>query len=496
MKVVRLLGVFLHVAATAAIGLSAGAASAGEWYEVSGGSRVPDVPSPTCVYNCPDDTATGNSALSGGSSGALRSYKPARPDMNAVVGGMIMQGVLDAVLNPPRPAKGNMDAVIAAQQQAEALKAQQAARAKAADSATFRVLQSQVDGYKAVSTGSLALKGVDDDLTAMAAQAREPFDTAGDQTVNEGPGGAVQAPTPFFGDTLPEAELRLLVEPENDPRVVDLRQAQSFVTESIKNEVDARNLPVETLVKPERTAQECVALRKKLDGFLTQREKFARTVELSSSEFDVWQKQNREALMNAATEGISNYTGNLLEYFHKRGAAADRLLGVYAKHASSMAKEGVDVAVLAQKIQVLKNISTAGQLASLSSQGLDWSGFMKNGFSALISGLSTDNAALEATLADPRVAKYFESEMPALKAALDLTRIAAGAEVFGKWAARKMPVIAGCEYAVNQAYNALDWALSFRRIVDAHRIYGNALETAKGIQSHIHETRLTLNDCN
>ena len=127
-----------------------------------------------------------------------------------------MQGVLEAMMNPPKPPKGNLDDVIAAQRQAEALKAQQAARAKAANSPTFRALQAQVNGYKGGATGSLALKGVDDDLTALAAQAREPFDTAGD-TMNGADNEpiAVEAPTPFFGDTMPEADLRLLVEPEN-----------------------------------------------------------------------------------------------------------------------------------------------------------------------------------------------------------------------------------------------------------------------------------------
>lgn len=477
-------------------GLTAGAVSAGEWYNVSGGAPPPDVPAPECVWNCSDNSATESSASGGGSAGPFRPPKPARPDMNAVVGGMIMQGVLEAVLNPPQPVRGNIDDVIAAQRQAEALKAQQAAQSKAADSAAFRALQSQVNGYKGSSPGSLALKGVDDELTALAAQVREPFDTPGSELAGETvSGGEAKNPTPFFGDTMPEADLRLLVEPENDPRVVDLREAQSLVVASIKSDADARQLPAETVANPELTREECVALNQKLDRVLIQREKFAKTVDLAASELERWEKQNREALTNFATAGVQHYLGNFQDYLTRRGAAADRLLRIYAKNANTMAKEGVDVTALAAKMQTLKRISTAGQISGLSSQGLEWSGFMKNGLSAMIGQLAADNTALEDMLADPAVEKHFETELPALKAALDLTKIAAGAEVFGKWAARKMPVVAGCELAIDQSYNAFDWALSFKQMISSRDIYGNALDAAKGIQKLITETRLAQSGC-
>lgn len=455
------------------------------------GTRLPDgIHSSNCPYSAsPADAG-------GGGAGSVLSPKPKQPDMNSVIQGMFIMGVLDAVLNPPARHHENSDAVLSAERQAEALRAQQATRAKAADSASFRLLQAQAAGYKGGSTGALGLKGVDDDLTAMAASAREPFDTAGEATGTSDDGQAEPSiPTPFFGDTMSEADLRTLVEPENDPRVVDLREAQTYVVSSLKMEQDEKQAPPETLAKPERTASECVALQKKLEGFLTQREKFAKTVDLASTEMESWQARNREALLNAAKAGVEQYLGNLLGYLSRRGAAADRLLGIYAKNATTMARDGVDVAALSEKMHALKRVSAAGQLATLTSQGQDWAGFMKDGLSALISGLSSDNAALEATLADPKVQKYFESEMPGLKAAMDLTRIAAGYEVFGKWAARKMPVIAGCELAVNQLYNATDWALSFKRVIDSHQIYGNVLAAAKGIQQHITETRTALGDC-
>lgn len=478
------------------LGLTASTAFCGEWYDVQSNYTPPEVPAPVCVSNCSYDSSSESPDSGSGDTGGSRTSKPAKPDMNTVIGVMVMQGVLDAMINPSQPPKGNLDDVLAAQQQAEALKAQQAARAKAANSPTFRVLQSQAGGYKGASTGSLALKGVDDDLTTLAAQSREPFDTAGNDT--DGTGKAlveIEAPTPFFGDTMSEADLRLLVEPEDDPRVVDLRDAQTFIVASIKSDEDARQMPAETVAKPKLNHEECLTLKNKLGSFLKQREKFAQTIDLAAGELDLWEKRNSESLTNFAMEGIQHYLGSFQDYLTRRGMAADRLLGIYAKNANKMAKEGIDVATLATRMQALKRISTAGQLSTLSTQGQEWSGFLKDGLSGFIASMSEDNAAMEASLADPKIGQYFESEMPAIRAALDLTKIASGAEVFGKWAARKMPIVAGCELAVNQSYNALDWAMSFNRMIRAHDIYGNALNSAKKIQGQITEMRLAMNSC-
>jgi len=78
----------------------------------------------------------------------------------------------------------------------------------------------------------LAFKSPDDDLESLAARARKPFDTSS-ETTSSAP-DAVGAPAPFFGDIMPIKDLQLLVSPENDPRVVDLRNATAFVAGNLK----------------------------------------------------------------------------------------------------------------------------------------------------------------------------------------------------------------------------------------------------------------------
>ena len=64
-------------------------------------------------------------------------------------------------------------------------------------------------------------------------------------------------------------------------------------------------------------------------------------------------------------------------------------------------------------------------------------------------------------LRDPKLAKYFQTEAPELNTLLDISKIAASSKVFGKWVAKKMPIIAGVELAITVAYDGLDWGMSY-----------------------------------
>jgi hypothetical protein len=91
--------------------------------------------------------------------------------------------------------------------------------------------------------------------------------------------------------------------------------------------------------------------------------------------------------------------------------------------------------------------------------------------------------------------KYFETEAPELNALLDLSKLAASNKVFGKWVARKVPLIAGVEISLKQSYNALDWYLSFKQVAEANGINGRVLDAARGIQKNIDDTALSLRAC-
>jgi hypothetical protein len=457
-------------------------------------SGVPPVPPPTAVPTARKPPAS----------------RP--PDLNAVVAGTIFQSLASALFNPNPHAtqKANDQAALAAQQKAAALAAWRAMQLQREKDAAFqaehrKILQSfgplggvQAEGFKGVSDSDLAFKTLDSDAEDLAADARKGFDTPVEapKPVAKASGAAA----PFFGDTMPIEDIRLLVNPENDPRVVDLRNAKSFLVKNLKNEganPDAAARPPcrkdngKPIIKP----PDCEKLVLRLKSDLTRREKFYKTVNLAQEQLSTWEDANRNALLNAAKDGIEYFTGQLLEGLANRGKAAGRLQQIYEKNAEQMAQKGLDIAAIESKIKRLKMLSSAGKISELISNIKDWQTFIKDGMSGLISQLTSSNHEIQEMLEDPKLQEYFETEAPELKTLLDLSNILAANKVFGKWVAKKVPIIAAVELSINEAYDALDWILSFNRMTEANKINGKVMDTARDIQQHIDETYLELQSC-
>ena len=403
----------------------------------------------------------------------------------------------------------NQKEALAAKQKAAALAAQQAeyekARAAAAQAAYEKMMKSykQLDNgqgaaFKTLSDSSLQLKTLDSDALTLAANARKPFDTAADAAP---PASVVSGKaTPFFGDTMPLADIRLLVNPENDPRVVDLRKASAYVVKNLKNDgaqsaAGSKQPGGKDNGKPMITPADCAKLKLRLNEFIVQRSKFEKTINLAQGQLNEWETENRNALVNAAKEGIEYFTGQLLEGLANRGKAADLLQQIYKKNAGQMARDGIDVAAIESKIKRLKMLSSAGEVSELTSNIKDWQSFIKDGMSALMAQLTSSNREIREMLNDPKIQKYFGTASPELNTLLDISTIAAASKVFGEWVAEKVPIIAGVQLSINQSYNALDWLLSFKRVTEANKINGKVMDAAMSLQQHINDTAFAMREC-
>ena len=458
----------------------------------AGARGAPAVPSPSCAF-CGTPLPNGVHAAScpyAAKPGVKPRGQPAGPNLKSQVTGMLFESLLGSLF---AEGPGNADA--AAQAQAAALAAQQAAaeqqaRAAAAQAAYDRMMMSyqRLDdspglAFKSLADTSLGLKTLD--LESQAAGARQTFDSAG---------------TPFFGDTMPLEQVRLLVEPENDPRVVDLRAAVGFVAQSLKIEAArpdpaAASQPAKPAAGHPPPPAECARLAAKLQGYVTQRSQFQKTILLAQGELDTWQEANRNALLNGVKDGLEYFAGQYLEVLGNRGKAAERLGAIFQGNAGQMARDGVDTARIARKIERLKALSTAGQAAELAGQLNDWQTFAKDGLSSLMARLAASDQEFRELMNDPEMAKYLTTDAPGLNALLDLSRLAASGQVFGKWVARKIPLVAGLEISIKQIYNATDWYLSFQRISEAREINGRVLAAANALQQSIDDTRLAAIAC-
>lgn len=428
--------------------------------------------------------------------------------MKMMVTTTILESLLASIF-APNPA--TTQEALAAKQKAAALAAAQAeaeqkALAAKAQAEYENMMQSykQLDGsqgtaFKTLSGSALGLKSLDGDAETLAAGARKPFDTAS-TLKGPPPPVAVGSATPFFGDTMPIDQIRTLVNPDNDPRIVDLREAVTYVVDSIKND----NSKIEESIKPYDGVDrggpivappDCVALAKKLRGFIDQRNKFNKTILLSQEQYTTWKTANRNALLNAAKEGVEFFVLRYLKLFAKKENAVGRLKQTYEKQAARMMQDGVDVADVQARIDRAQRLYAATQVADIAASIRDWQNFLNNGFSAILVRMKASNEEIQELFDDPKTAKYFSTDSPALNALLDLSLIVADEKVFGEWVARKVPVIAACRFAVNETYHATDWILSLNRVMEANRINGQVMYAARSLQKHIDDTYLDLREC-
>ena len=216
---------------------------------------------------------------------------------------------------------------------------------------------------------------------------------------------------------------------------------------------------------------------------------------MAQQQVDEWQQANRQALLNQAKDGMEYFIGNYMEMLSNRGKAADRLLMAYGRNKQTMIRKGIDVAEIEARILRLKATGYVGDAAWMSGNVDAWQAFLKDGVSALVSQLSGSNAEVKELMQRPELEPYLNTGDPELSFLLDISKLAAGGKVFGKWVARQMPLVGLLEISVKTTYNATDWVLSLRNIMQSNRINGEVMESAKSLQRQIHKTRTELQGC-
>lgn len=443
----------------------------------------------------------GQLLCNGSGSGKAHKGASSAAGMKAMIAGAVFESLLTSLFAPPPSSARD---TLAEQQKAATLAAHYLAQKKAKEAEeqaafermmkSFKQLEDASDTkFKTLSDSNLQFKTLDSGLEALAAGARRPLDTPAESDMPpvETSGGA----TPFFGDTMPTEDLQLLVNPENDPRVVDLRKANSYIIDNLKKDAEKTAAAAKGKENPAAQPVDCQKLSKKLNGYLDQRNKFHKTVLLAQEQLTTWQDANRNALVNGVKDGVEYFAGLYLEILKNRGEAADRLMDIYGRKSAEMARNGLDIREIEAKIARLKAMSRVEKFADVAATANDWQTFIKDGMSTLINQLTASNREIKEILEDPRIQPYFTTDAPELNALLDISKILASNKVLGKWVAKQMPALAMLEISAKQAYNATDWYLSFKRIAEANNINGQVMESARYLQGKIDETFVELRNC-
>ena len=161
------------------------------------------------------------------------------------------------------------------------------------------------------------------------------------------------------------------------------------------------------LAQAPKSKEQCVAMAKKLDGFLLQRSRFQKTIYQGQEQLNVWEEANRAALVNAAKDGFEFFAGKYLDVLKNRSEFAETGLQRINAQRDNLARAGYNMAAYEAKLNRFKTIGT---VADNVAKANDWQTLMKDGVSSLIAQLSSSNEEMKAMMDE--VSKALEPAQP------------------------------------------------------------------------------------
>lgn len=440
--------------------------------------------------------------------------KTSAPSVSSSPGSMVATGIMQMLLNKMLSSDPKQEAADAAAKQAELDRI-------AAEEEKQRQIQAAIEQEKydnmmklykpAPGSQSLEMKTAGPDLDfknlngdaeKMSVDARKQFESSGnDNTIPE-----IKDGTDFFGVPVSSPDFQTLVNTDNDPNIVDLSNANKYINENIAKEESAK---VESLKKDEPVKEKkelpegyCSSLQAKLAGFTETRAKFQSTINLTQIELTKWKDQNNDALWNAAKSGVSLITDIFMKHLDLRKNSAIDIKKYLEALPLGKTPGAVDnyMKILDQVINYKYNLPKTAENIK---KAADYAILLRDASQVMAEEVAKSDQDVAAMLNDPKFKILLNSGNPGVDA---------GQFTFGKAAeeflkgpvlkdklisafSQTMPIVAWCQFAVDQTYNATDWILSYRNICNLNDVTGKETEAAQYLQNKIFETQSLMKEC-
>jgi hypothetical protein len=463
------------------------------------GASVGNIPMPTGI-----EIIGGNAAT----------VKSTTPSVSSSPGAMVATGIMQMLLNKMLSSDPKKEAADAAAKQAELDRI-------AAEEEKQRQIQAAIEQEKydnmmklykpAPGSQSLEMKTAGPDLDfknlngdaeKMSDDARKQFESSGnDNSIPE-----IKDGTDFFGVPVSSPDFQTLVNSDNDPNIVDLTNANKYINDNIAKEESAK---VESLKKDEPVKEKkelpegyCSNLQAKLTGFTETRAKFQSTINLTQIELTKWKNQNNDAMWNAAKSGVSLVTDIFMKHLDLRKNSAIDIKKYLEALPLGKTPGAVDnyLKILDQVINYKYNLPKTAENIK---KAADYAFLLRDATQVMAEEVAKSDQDVAAMLNDPKFKILLNSGDPAGDA---------GQFTFGKAAeeflkgpvlkdklisafSQTMPVVAWCQFAVDQTYNATDWILSYRNICNLNDVTGKETEAAQYLQNKIFETQSLMKEC-
>lgn len=419
-------------------------------------------------------------------------------NISTEVAGALMQGLINNIFSTDTKAE---QAKLEAEKLEQAKIAAAIAQQKKIDDAIAQQKHDELmQKIKPLSTDN-----VDMDFKTLDGEAENLRKTANDQfepTPKDAELKTVSTATNFFGTNLSDPEINTLINSENDPMIVDLKNAETYIVGNLKTETTTEAKKDEPEKKPETLSPECLKIKTKLDGFIKNRENFQKTINLTQTELSAWEEQNNKAFWNAVTDGIGSTSGLFIDYIKETRSSA----GMLKKNIEIIQDKLIkDKVFSAAEISKYKSILDARMLtydvsesASDFKDAIEYYDAIVNAMRATLLELTKTNSDYAAMYEDPRFIESF-SAFPKVELSQFLSSKALQTflvdPLVKKGLIKKLPYIGIAQLAVSEIYNATDWITSYYTTCKLHDADGKATEAAKYLQQKIIETQDQLDNC-
>lgn len=423
-------------------------------------------------------------------------------NLNMMIAGTVMQSLLSSLFSGPSPQQ-QQQKLLQQQQQQQLLLQQQIQQQKIKDSIDNALYLKLKGSYKNVEgSQKLGFKNLNGDMETMSAAAREPFDAK----LVIGGGDNNSTATNFFGTKMPVADIQTLVYPEKDPVIVDVEKTNQYLKEK-KREDSIKKADLEKQQVAKKSV-ECETLQKRYDSYVSQREKFQKTINLTDNELSEWKKKNTEALKNAAWSGLdvvlnTKVFGDVggFKKIEKRGEEAENIKQRLLPYMDQLRLKGVDVDNYLKTLNARifnKNLIKSGEKFK---DAAEYDAFVRDGLQAWGSSSFATDSTFQHIVQDPNVQMVLNDNHPEV----DVAGFVEGkmiekllkTEFMGTLLKfdNRIPYVSYAQFAVDEIYNATDFILSYKRIVQQREVQGKELEAAMSLQMQIDKMYDQLKTC-
>ncbi|HUR67088.1 MAG TPA: hypothetical protein VMZ03_12130 [Chitinophagaceae bacterium] len=312
----------------------------------------------------------------------------------------------------------------------------------------------------------------------------------------------------FTDPNLSPQDIQTLIDPDSDPIIVDLRNAHELIVKNLKT--DSERISLLPLPAPNANGepifqkQDCNELKNKLGGYLKNQADLKKTIDLTREQLNEWKEKNNKALWNAAEGGATFLFGKFFEHLAESRKNANNIKEWLVHFEKPMKAKGIDVDSYINLLDTKIINYTLTNWTNSFSRSMDWAIAVRDGSQSLAEYFTKTNTQVAAILNDPAVKLFLNEGDSKIEAGtFGISEATAkslnNALLLAKTAANFLtivnPVASLTQFSIDQIYNATDWILSYRLILQQNSVHDKETQAAQFLHQKITETFETMKNC-